>query len=84
MVFSVLCLFSVECTNNMYGQDCRQSCGNCTKGESCNHVNGSCPNGCDEGVMGETCDTGKLIADIVDEIHIVMRIMQSLSFITFF
>ena len=68
-VFSFLYLFSVECTINKYGQDCRQSCGNCTKGEQCNHVNGSCPNGCDAGVTGENCDTGKLVINKVYEIH---------------
>ena len=61
--------FSVECTNNKYGQDCRQSCGNCTKGEPCNHVNGSCPNGCVAGVTGENCKTGKLVPNKVFEIH---------------
>ena len=62
-VCSFLYPFSVECTNNKYGQDCRQSCGNCTKGEPCNRVNGSCPNGCDAGVTGENCDTGKLVTN---------------------
>ena len=67
--FFFLKRFSLECTNNKYGQDCRQLCGNCTKGQPCNHVNGSCPNGCDAGVTGENCKTGKLVPNILCAIH---------------
>ena len=70
MIFFCI-FFPVECTNNKYGQDCRQTCGYCTKGEQCNHVNGSCPNGCVDGVMGENCDTGKLIPHVVYEIQML-------------
>lgn len=51
----------VECDGNKYGQDCRQTCGNCTDGEQCDHVNGICKNGCDAGMMGDTCDQCKHI-----------------------
>lgn len=58
-IIFLLDLFSVECTNNTYGQDCRQACGSCIKLEQCDVVNGSCSNGCDAGFMGDKCFTGK-------------------------
>lgn len=51
-------VYPIECNKNKYGEDCGQTCGNCTNGEQCNHVNGSCFNGCDMGVEGDKCNTG--------------------------
>lgn len=47
-----------ECSENTYGLDCKQICGNCRNGEQCHHVNGGCPNGCDKGATGVKCDIG--------------------------
>ena len=49
-----------ECQNNTYGLECTEICGKCMHGEQCHHVNGSCLNGCDVGVFGDKCDTGKI------------------------
>lgn len=48
-----------ECDQFTYGLECNRSCGKCRTGKSCNHVNGSCLNGCDKGVHGDKCDSGK-------------------------
>lgn len=50
--------FITECSENTFGIDCKQICGNCRNGEQCHQVNGSCPNGCNEGATGANCDIG--------------------------
>lgn len=74
--FFVFC--SSECSNNTYGQACRQTCGNCINSEQCDHVNGSCPNGCDAGMMGDKCDTGDKMKKYskVYEIYLFLKKMN--------
>lgn len=33
-------------------------------------MNGSCPNGCVEGVMGENCNAGKLISQMLSYVKL--------------
>lgn len=49
----------LECDNYTYGLECKQICGNCSNRESCNHIDGICLHGCDSGLFGIMCDTGK-------------------------
>lgn len=43
---------STKCSNNTFGEDCRNSC-ECVNGD-CNHVTGTCT--CSPGFTGNLCD----------------------------
>ncbi|CAG5121051.1 unnamed protein product, partial [Candidula unifasciata] len=44
------------CDNQHYGHECESEC-HCSSNKSCFLNSGWCPNGCDEGYIGETCNT---------------------------
>lgn len=58
---NLLIIISAECEAGKFGQNCRESCGNCVQNGACHHVNGSCLNGCDAGYEGTNCTQGKSI-----------------------
>ena len=57
---SLFCRLFTECGKNMYGVECKETCGNCSNGDPCHHVDGTCPHGCDAGMYGEKCDLGNM------------------------
>ena len=48
-------LLPIECAGEMFGQNCKKSCGKCLNNEQCHHINGSCLNGCNPGYHGINC-----------------------------
>lgn len=53
-----MCIFFSACNHNMYGLDCKETCGKCSNKTQCNHVNGSCSEGCSAGFHGDKCNMG--------------------------
>ena len=52
------------CDTGLFGQDCKEKCGKCVKGDNCHHVNGTCLNGCDPGYQGLNCTEGNQQTDM--------------------
>ena len=78
--FHLNVIFILECGKFTYGEECSQTCGNCSKGEQCNHVNGSCLNGCDVGVYGDQCDSGKRNSLLLFVVIIMIIIIFKITF----
>ena len=53
-------IFFSECPSQTFGQNCSQTCGQCSGGSTCDHVTGSCENGCADGYVGMYCNISKL------------------------
>lgn len=50
--------FIEACKHGYYGENCTNTCGNCSNNQTCNNVNGTCIDGCSEGFKGDFCITG--------------------------
>ena len=58
-----LSFFVTACDQRTYGENCSEICSpNCAGlDQACDNVNGSCISGCDNGYVGEKCDSfGKI------------------------
>lgn len=58
--------FSIDCDSNMFGQDCREKCGECVNKEHCHHINGTCLNGCNQGYRGLECKQGNRFSSLAN------------------
>ena len=51
-----------ECSSGTYGKDCIKKCSEyCLDKRSCNHIDGACSDGCQNGYIGDICNTCKKI-----------------------
>lgn len=50
--------FIEACKHGYYGENCTNTCWNCSNNQTCNNVNGTCIDGCSEGFKGDFCITG--------------------------
>ncbi|XP_046583140.1 uncharacterized protein LOC124290475 [Haliotis rubra] len=48
-------LYSTECVDGMYGDDCMSRCGQCKDGLTCDKSNGECREGCQGNFMKPLC-----------------------------
>ena len=49
-----------ECSSSTYGKDCTKKCSEyCLHNKSCNHIDGACTDGCQNGYIGNMCNTCK-------------------------
>ncbi|KAF4525110.1 hypothetical protein B566_EDAN006333, partial [Ephemera danica] len=49
---------AMKCDVGYYGIGCWRKCSEkCKDEETCDSINGQCPNGCEEGFIGEKCDS---------------------------
>ena len=50
-----------ECSSGTYGKDCTKNCsGYCLHNKSCNHIDVACADGCQNGYIGNICNTCKM------------------------
>lgn len=47
------------CTHGMFGDGCKNKCGNCANNTKCHHVTGTCLHGCEPGYLEDDCSLGK-------------------------
>lgn len=45
------------CDSGLYGNSCKEICGNCRDINQCVHTNGTCLTGCADGYIGDWCKT---------------------------
>lgn len=64
MIFSIIILSFLACSQNMYGGNCSKSCGHCFNSEPCHNINGTCMDGCDSGYNGSKCTEGEFRVNI--------------------
>lgn len=64
ILFSLF-FFFLECSENMYGENCTEKCGSCLNSEQCHPINGTCMKGCDRGFQGSSCIESKLIYNTI-------------------
>lgn len=50
---------SIACERGRYGDGCKENCGQCNDVDQCSTNNGTCLTGCNVGVKGDSCKTGK-------------------------
>ena len=49
-----------ECSSGTYGKDCTKTCSEfCLHNTLCNHIDGACTDGCQNGYIGNMCNTCK-------------------------
>lgn len=58
LTFVVSIIFS-GCDGGSYGNECNETCGNCSDVNQCSHINGTCLTGCYAGYKGDLCKTRK-------------------------
>lgn len=46
-----------ECISGFLGVDCNLSCPKGCRNQTCDRISGHCSNGCNNGFLGETCET---------------------------
>ena len=47
-----------ECSSGTYGKNCTKTCSEyCLDNKSCNHIDGACTDGCQDGYIGNICNT---------------------------
>lgn len=56
-----LFLFSEECDDQSFGEECRKECGSCYDDTSCDHITGECPGECKDGWVGNFCNKSEQI-----------------------
>ena len=51
-----------ECSSGTYGNNCTKMCSEyCLHNKPCNHIDGACTDGCQNGYIGDICNTCKKI-----------------------
>lgn len=58
------CSSTSACTNQTYGQDCKENCGYCLDDDTCDPVDGHCQTGCKAGFNfsnDPSCKTGTFV-----------------------
>lgn len=61
-----------ECISGFLGVDCNLSCPKGCRNQTCDRISGHCSNGCNDGFLGETCETpckGNYVTSTNDEPH---------------
>ena len=54
-------IYFTECEDGYYGDICKNTCGQCLKGnKTCDKTTGHCPGGCSAGWTDDTCQTGTI------------------------
>lgn len=61
MGLNILFLFSEECDDKSFGEECRKECGSCYDDTSCDHITGECPGECKDGWVGSFCNKSEQI-----------------------
>ena len=58
-------LLPQECSSGAYGKDCTKKCsGYCLHNKTCNHIDGNCTDGCQDGYIGNNCNTCKTSVNV--------------------
>lgn len=56
----------IECLTGHFGLDCKKQCsGQCANSESCNHISGVCHSGCQDGYIGNYCNSCKKYLTVI-------------------
>lgn len=54
-----------ECKGGHFGLNCRELCSDhCENSDPCDHVSGVCTGGCQDGYMGEYCNSCKKLTSL--------------------
>lgn len=59
-MFHFILFFNIlECVRGVFGDACKNQCGNCANNTKCHHVTGTCLHGCEPGYLEDDCSLSK-------------------------